>query len=70
MNVLTLKSQNRQRVLNPRVAVIVAIVLTVLVYGTRKLHDRQFGKTVDFLRSTANSGKTIVVENDGSITIK
>jgi hypothetical protein len=27
-------------------------------------------KTIDFLRNTANSGKTIVVENDGSITIK
>ncbi|HQX50065.1 MAG TPA: tetratricopeptide repeat protein [Planctomycetaceae bacterium] len=53
MNVLASKSQNRQRVLNPRVAVIVAIVLTVLVYGTRKLHDRQFGKTVDFLRQSA-----------------
>ncbi len=27
-------------------------------------------KTVDFLRNTANAGKTITVENDGSITIK
>ncbi len=53
MNVLESKTRNRQRVLNPRAAVVVAIVLTVFVYGTRKLHDRQFGKTVDFLRQSA-----------------
>ena len=53
MNVLESKSFNRQRILNPRAAIISAIVLVVVCCGTRKLHDRQFGKTVEFLRQAA-----------------
>lgn len=53
MNTLESKSLRRQRVLNPRAVVVTGVVLTALVFGSRKLHDRQFGKTVQFLRQSA-----------------
>ena len=53
MNVLESKTAGSHRVLNPKAAVIVAVTAVVLLFGMRKLHDRQFGKTVDFLRQSA-----------------
>ncbi len=53
MNVLPSGSAGRHRVLNPRAAAIVAVTAAAFLFGTRKLHDRQFGKTVDFLRKSA-----------------
>jgi tetratricopeptide (TPR) repeat protein len=53
MNVLESRIENQHRVINPRAAVIVAITAVVLLFGMRKLHDRQFGKTIDFLRHSA-----------------
>jgi predicted Zn-dependent protease len=40
-------------VLNPRAALILAVVLGVTVVGVRKVHDRQMSRTVQFLRDTA-----------------
>ncbi|MDA1229645.1 MAG: tetratricopeptide repeat protein [Planctomycetota bacterium] len=53
MNVLDSKSERRQRVLNPRAAAIIAIAAVLFLFGTRRLHSRQFGKTVEFLRGAA-----------------
>lgn len=53
MSVLDSKTAGRHRVLNPRAAAIVAVTAFVFLFGTRKLHDRQFSKTVDFLRESA-----------------
>ena len=53
MSVLNSKSERRHRVLNPRaVAIFVAVAITFM-FGTQKLHDLQFGKTVEFLRQSA-----------------
>ena len=47
-------SKNRKRrVLNPRAAVILVCVAFALTTGVRKLHGRQFSKTVQFLRASA-----------------
>jgi tetratricopeptide (TPR) repeat protein len=53
MNVLESKIDRRHRVLNPRAAVIIAAIAMALLFGVRKLHNRQFGKTIDFLRQSA-----------------
>ena len=53
MNVLPTGSDSRHRVLNPRAAVIVAVTVAAFLFGMRKVHDRQFGKTIDFLRQSA-----------------
>ncbi|MEJ7596061.1 MAG: tetratricopeptide repeat protein, partial [Planctomycetaceae bacterium] len=53
MNVLESKISDRHRVLNPRAAAIVAVTVLAFLFGMRKLHDRQFSKTVDFLRQSA-----------------
>ena len=53
MKTSTSKSGSRPRVLNPRAALILAVVLGVTVVGVRKVHDRQMSRTVQFLRDTA-----------------
>ena len=53
MNVLESKTRGGHRVLNARAAVIVLVVVVALLLGIRKVHDRQFGKTIDFLRRSA-----------------
>ena len=53
MSVLDTKSERRQRVVNPRAAMIVVAVTLALMFGTKKLHSLQFGKTVEFLRQSA-----------------
>lgn len=53
MNVLDSKSERRHRVLNPRAAAIIAVAAVLFLFGTRRLHSRQFGKTVEFLRQAA-----------------
>ena len=53
MNVLDSKTADRHRVVNPRAAAIIAVTIVAFLFGMRKLHDRQFGKTVDFLRQSA-----------------
>lgn len=47
------KNSSRPRVLNPRAALILAVVVGVTVVGVRKIHDRQMSRTVQFLRDTA-----------------
>ncbi len=53
MSVLGSKSERRHRVVNPRAALIVVAVTLALMFGTKKLHSLQFGKTVEFLRQSA-----------------
>ena len=53
MSILDSKTADRHRVVNPRAAAIVAVTVVAFLFGMRKLHDRQFGKTVDFLRQSA-----------------
>ncbi len=53
MSVLDTKSERRHRVVNPKAALIVVVVTLALMFGTKKLHSRQFGKTVEFLRQSA-----------------
>lgn len=53
MSVLDTKSERRHRVINPRAALIVAAVTLAVMFGTRKLHSLQFGKTVEFLKESA-----------------
>ena len=53
MSVLDTKSERRHRVVNPRAALIVVTVTLALMFGTKKLHSLQFGKTVEFLRQSA-----------------
>ena len=53
MKTSTSKSGSRPCVLNPRAALILAVVLGVTVVGVRKVHDRQMSRTVQFLRDTA-----------------
>ncbi len=53
MNVLESKRDRQYRVLNPRAAVIVGVTAVVFLFGMRKLHDRQFGRTIEFLRQSA-----------------
>lgn len=53
MSVLDTKSERRHRVVNPRAALIVVAVAWAVMFGTRQLHSRQFGKTVEFLRESA-----------------
>ena len=53
MSILESKTAGRHRVLNPRAAAIVAVTVVSFLFGMRKLHDRQFSKTVDFLRQSA-----------------
>jgi tetratricopeptide (TPR) repeat protein len=43
----------RPRRLNPRAAVILAVIVTALIFGMRKLHSRQLAKTIEFLRREA-----------------
>ncbi len=53
MNTPISKNGSRPRVLNPRAALILAIIVGVTVVGVRKIHDRQMSRTVQFLRDTA-----------------
>jgi tetratricopeptide (TPR) repeat protein len=53
MNTSISKNGSRPRVLNPRAALILAVVVGVAVVGVRKVHDRQMSRTVQFLRETA-----------------
>lgn len=53
MNTSLSKSGSRPRVLNPRAAVLLAVVVGVTVVGVRKIHDRQMSRTVQFLRDKA-----------------
>ncbi len=53
MSILDTKSERRQRVVNPRAALIVVAVALAFMFGTKKLHSLQFGKTVEFLRQSA-----------------
>lgn len=53
MNVLESKCDRQYRVLNPRAAVIVGVIAALFLFGMRKLHDRQFGRTIEFLRQSA-----------------
>jgi predicted Zn-dependent protease len=53
MSILDSKSVHRHRVVNPRAALIVVVVVVMFMFGTNKLHSLQFGKTVDFLRQSA-----------------
>ena len=53
MNVLESRTASRLRVLNLRVGAIMAITAVALLFGMRKLHDRQFSNTIDFLRQSA-----------------
>lgn len=46
-------SHRKRRVLNPKAAVIVGVVLACAVFGVRKLHGKQYEKTVQFLRSSS-----------------
>jgi predicted Zn-dependent protease len=53
MKTSTSKSGSRPRVLNPRAALILAVIVGVSVVGVRRIHDRQMSRTVQFLRDTA-----------------
>jgi len=53
MNTLISKGGPRRRVLNPRAAIILAVVVGIGVTGMRRLHDKQFSATVQFLRNMA-----------------
>ncbi len=53
MNTSNSKNGSRPRVLNPRAALILAVVIGVTIVGVRKVHDRQMSRTVQFLRDTA-----------------
>jgi predicted Zn-dependent protease len=53
MNTPISKNGSRPRVLNPRAALILAVIVGVSVVGVRKIHDRQMSRTVQFLRDTA-----------------
>ncbi len=53
MSVLDTKSERRNRVINPRAALIIFAVALAFMFGTKKLHSLQFGKTVAFLRQSA-----------------
>jgi tetratricopeptide (TPR) repeat protein len=53
MNTPISKNGSRPRVLNPRAALILAVIVGVTVVGVRKIHDRQMSRTVQFLRDTA-----------------
>ena len=54
MNVLESKIDSRHRVLNPRAAVIIAATALALLFGVRKVHNRQFGKTYAIWQSIAD----------------
>jgi len=47
------KSVPRRRVLNPRAALLVLVIGAAGTVGLSQLHDRQFGKTLEFLRGAA-----------------
>lgn len=47
------KTTSKRRVLNLRAAVIMSVLFFGVWFGFRKLHARQFSRTLDFLRSTA-----------------
>lgn len=49
----TSKTGPRARVLNPRAALIVAIIVCVTCFGMKKLHDKRFSATLTFLRAKA-----------------
>ena len=53
MSSMTSKGGPRRRALNPRAAVILAVLVAVVVMGMQRLHDRQMSSTLEFLRSTA-----------------
>ncbi len=53
MRDLVTKTGKRGRALNPRAALIVAIVVAATCFGLRKLHDKQFSATLTFLRNAA-----------------
>ena len=53
MSSLTSKGGPRRRALNPRAAVILAVLVAAVVMGMERLHDRQMSSTLEFLRSTA-----------------
>ncbi|MCA9063405.1 MAG: tetratricopeptide repeat protein [Planctomycetaceae bacterium] len=49
------KASERRRIrkLNPRAAVILGVTAIVFIGGLRKLHDRQYARTLDYLRHSA-----------------
>lgn len=53
MRDLVTKTGKRGRALNPKAALIVAIVVAATCFGLRKLHDKQFSATLTFLRNAA-----------------
>ncbi len=53
MTDLVTKNGPRSRVINPRAALILGVVVAVAVVGMRRLHDQQFSRTLQFLRDTA-----------------
>jgi predicted Zn-dependent protease len=53
MNTSISKNGSRPRVLNPRAALILAVIVGVTVVGVRRVHDRQMSRTLQFLRDTA-----------------
>lgn len=53
MSSLTSKNGPRQRVVNIRAALILAVVVGAAVFGMRRLHDRQMSRTLEFLRNNA-----------------
>ena len=53
MSTTTTNHTPKRRVLNLRAAVIMAVIFVGVWFGLRKLHGRQFSRTLDFLRSAA-----------------
>ncbi len=53
MSDLVTKDGARNRVLNPRAALILALIVGASVFGMRRLHDKQISRTLEFLRETA-----------------
>ncbi len=53
MNFLGSKASGRHCVLNFRAAALIAVTFLAFLFGMKKLHDRQFGKSVIFLRQSA-----------------
>ncbi|MFO0979335.1 MAG: tetratricopeptide repeat protein [Planctomycetaceae bacterium] len=53
MSTSPVKTASKRRVLNLRAAIIMSVLFFGVWLGFRKLHARQFSRTLDFLRSTA-----------------